>query len=157
MARFFLTIVILAAATRLAGLFLPAVVVTGSTGLPVRFSIAETVWDLMTKQEFLLGFMVVLFSVVLPFTKFVTQACLWRRVRAGTRPTFGWLRALESFGRWSTADVLVIAIAVVMVSRAGVADAGLDYGLLYVTGSLVLGVVIDSVLRKEVAKLDGEA
>ena len=45
---------------------------------------------------------------------------------------------LEFFGRWSSADVLLIAIAIVVAKSSGIAGARMEYGLWFFAASIVL-------------------
>ncbi|MEX2454509.1 MAG: paraquat-inducible protein A [Rhodospirillaceae bacterium] len=129
---------LLAAAALVLGVYLPVVEVRNLAIFSTRFSIAEAAWQLLADRQYLLGAVIVVFSVVFPLGKILAAAALYvRLLRRGTPPD-RWVGWLEFFGRWSSADVLLVAIAIVVAKSSGVADARMEIGLWFFAASIVL-------------------
>lgn len=120
------------------GVFLPVVEVSNLAIFASRFSIAEAAWELVADEQYLLGVVVFVFSVVFPLGKILAALALWRRYKnTGTAPG-RWIGWLEFFGRWSCADVLLIAIAIVVAKTSGIANARMEIGMWFFAASIVL-------------------
>jgi paraquat-inducible protein A len=78
------------------------------------------------------------FSIVFPVIKITLAWAIWHHADA-TRPHFRlFLKLLIFSGRWSMADVFIIATAIMIAKIAGFADATSEPGLFYFMGSLAL-------------------
>jgi paraquat-inducible protein A len=120
------------------GVFLPAVEVSNLAIFASRFSIAEAAWELLADEQYLLGFVVIVFSVLFPLGKILAAAALWQRYKnTGTAPG-RWIGRLEFFGRWSCADVLLVAMAIVVAKTSGIANARMEIGMWFFAASIVL-------------------
>lgn len=136
--RLILPTLLLAAAALVLGVLLPAVEVRNLVFFSSRFSIGEAAWQLFADRQYLLGVVIVVFSVVFPFGKILAAGALYVRLwQRGTAPD-RWIGWLEFFGRWSSADVLLIAIAIVVAKSSGIAGARMEYGLWFFAASIVL-------------------
>lgn len=136
--RLIFPILLLAAVSLALGVFLPVVEVSNLAIFATRFSIAEAAWELVADEQYLLGAVITVFSVGFPLGKILVAAVLWRRYRAdGTAPG-NWIGRLEFFGRWSCADVLLVAIAIVVAKTSGLADAKMEIGMWFFAASIVL-------------------
>ena len=120
------------------GVFMPVVEVSNLAIFSSRFSIAEAAWELVADEQYLLGFVVIVFSVVFPLGKILAAAALWQRFKkTGTAPG-RWIGWLEFFGRWSCADVLLVAMAIVVAKTSGIANARMEIGMWFFAASIVL-------------------
>lgn len=130
------------------GVLLPVVVVDNLLIFANRFSIAEAAWQLLVDEQYLLGAVIAIFSVVFPAGKIVAAAILYLRlVGSGIAPE-KWIGRLEFFGRWSSADVLLVAIAIVVAKSSGIANARMEIGLWFFAASIVLtGVAVHRLRR----------
>ena len=146
--RLILPLLLIAAVALAAGILLPVVEVTNLAIFASRFSIAEAAYQLLLDGQYLLGFVIAVFSVVFPFGKIVSAAVLYLRLkRTGAQPGRA-LGLLEFFGRWSSADVLLVAIAIVVAKTSGIANAKMEIGLWFFAGSIVLtGVALHRLRR----------
>lgn len=136
--RLILPVLLLATMCLGLGVFLPAVEVSNLAIFATRFSIAEAAWELIADEQYLLGIVIVVFSVVFPLGKIFAASVLWRRFRrTGTMPG-RWIGRLEFFGRWSSADVLLVAIAIVVAKSSGIANARMEIGMWFFAASIVL-------------------
>jgi paraquat-inducible protein A len=147
-------ILLLATAALALGVSLPVVEVSNLAIFANRFSIAEAAWRLLMDEQFLLGTVIVVFSVIFPFGKIVAAAVLWLRLRTGGEISRRWIAALEFFGRWSCADVLLVAIAIVVTKSTGVADARMEIGIWFFAGSILLTAVGVHRLKGQLRKVD---
>ena len=151
--RLILPLLLIAAVALAAGILLPVVEVTNLAIFASRFSIAEAAYQLLLDGQYLLGFVIAVFSVVFPFGKIVSAAVLYLRLkRTGAQPGRA-LGLLEFFGRWSSADVLLVAIAIVVAKTSGIANAKMEIGLWFFAGSIVLTGVALHRLRRASASI----
>jgi paraquat-inducible protein A len=118
--------------------FLPVVEVSNLAIFSSRFSIAEAAWELVADEQYLLGIVVIVFSAIFPLGKILVALVLWQRFRkTGTAPG-RWIGCLEFFGRWSCADVLLVAMVIVVAKTSGIANARMDIGMWFFAASVVL-------------------
>ena len=120
------------------GITLPVMRVTELWIFENEFSIVGGIFKLWSEGEALLAGVVAAFSIAFPVIKITLAWAIWHHADA-TRPHFRlFLRLLVISGRWSMADVFVIATAIMIAKIAGFADATSEAGLWYFTGSLAL-------------------
>ena len=133
------------------GVFLPVVEVSNLAIFSSRFSIAEAAWELLKDEQYLLGLVIIVFSVVFPLGKILAALVLWQRfIKTGAAPG-RWVGWLEFFGRWSCADVLLVAMAIVVAKTSGIADARMDTGMWFFAASIVLMGIGVYLLKKATA------
>ena len=120
------------------GITLPVMTVTELWVFENAFSILEGIRQLWIKDEALLSVLVAAFSIAFPVLKISLACLMWLRADA-SRPYFRFFRHLLAVsGRWSMADVFIIATAIMIAKIAGFADATSEAGLYYFMGSLAL-------------------
>ncbi len=120
------------------GITLPVMTVTELWIFENQFSILEGIRQLWIEDEALLCVLVAAFSIAFPVFKIGLACMMWLRADT-TRPYFRhFQRLLTVSGRWSMADVFVIATAIMIAKIAGFADATSESGLYYFMGSLAL-------------------
>jgi paraquat-inducible protein A len=136
--RLILPALVLATVCLALGIFLPVVEVSNLAIFASQFSIAEAAWELLADEQYLLGVVIIVFSVVFPFGKIVTAAILWRHFKNSGVTESRWIGRLEFFGRWSCADVLLVAIAIVVVKTSGIASARMEIGMWFFAASIIL-------------------
>lgn len=131
------------------GITLPVMTVTELWVFDNEFSIIGGIRQLWVADEPLLAGVVAAFSIAFPVAKMSLAWAIWHHVRA-SRPRFRlFLKLLAVSGRWSMADVFIIATAIMIAKIAGFADAASEPGLYYFMGSLAL--VTAATLRIEQA------
>ena len=92
------------------GLTLPALETTHFAFWSDQHSILSFSWALLRGEEYVLASFVLAFSVAFPTAKL---AWMWKlQFSRNTRPDKARLHILEALGKWSMADVLVIALIV---------------------------------------------
>jgi paraquat-inducible protein A len=133
------------------GIFLPVVEVSNLAIFSSRFSIAQAAWELLNDEQYLLGFVVIVFSVVFPLGKILAALVLWQRFRKTGAAPGRWIGRLEFFGRWSCADVLLVAMAIVVAKTSGIADARMEIGLWFFAASIALMGIGVYLLKKATA------
>lgn len=142
--RSILPLLLSAAAALALGVGLPVVEVQNLAIFATRFSIAEAAWQLLVDEQYLLGVVVIVFSVVFPLGKIVVAFVVFLRAGRGEREgraAVGWIRRLEFFGRWSCADVMLVAIAIVVTKSTGIASARMEIGLWFFAASILLTAI----------------
>ena len=136
--RLILPVLLLAAVSLALGVFLPVVEVSNLAIFANRFSIAEAAWELVADGQYLLGIVIVVFSVVFPLGKILAATLLWMRFQKTRTAPGRWIGWLEFFGRWSCADVLLVSIAIVVAKTSGIANARMEIGMWFFAASIVL-------------------
>ena len=139
--RLILPLLLLATVSLALGVFLPVVEVRNLAIFANRFSIAEAAWQLLVDEQYLLGTVIIVFSVIFPFGKILAATALLLRYRLRGDGPAGWIGRLEFCGRWSCADVLLVAIAIVVAKSSGIANARMEIGLWFFAASIVLTAV----------------
>lgn len=132
------------------GITAPMLTVLAYSNLPVlgtvvfRYdtkSILSTVGQLVETRNVLLGGLIALFSIVLPLAKMSLMATALAPVADGVR---GWsLRAMHAVGRWSMADVFVVAVLVAFLalSKDEYSDARVGLGLYFFAAYCLLSMI----------------
>ena len=99
------------------GLLVPAIETRQLGWLRDDHSLAGLVWGLANQDQLWLALTVGLFSIAFPLTKLVW---MWRLQFSRARPASSTaLRALEALGKWSMADVLIVAMTVFTLQGSG--------------------------------------
>lgn len=144
-------ILALAAASLGLGVFLPVVEISNLVVFADSFSIAEAAWQLLAEGEYLLGAAIAAFSAAFPLGKIAAAGVLWRRLAAGRGADPRWIGRLEFMGRWSCADIVIVAVAIVATKRTGLAEATMEIGLWFFAASVLLTAAAVRRLRRDIA------
>ena len=120
------------------GVFLPVVEVRNLVIFANRFSIMEAAWQLLIDEQYLLGLVVIVFSIVFPFGKIMVAAIVWARFRNTGDISLTWISRLEFLGRWSCADVLLVAMVIVVAKASGIAGASMEIGMWFFAAAIPL-------------------
>ena len=88
-----------------------------------KVSIFSGVLDLLNGQEYVLAFIVFSISVVAPIVKIVMALNVWRRVPVNSEEFARWLGRIDLVSKWAMAEVLVVALLVVLVKASSLANA----------------------------------
>ncbi|MBI2519689.1 MAG: paraquat-inducible protein A [Bdellovibrio sp.] len=92
-----------------------------SVGLDKNRSILSTVKDLYDDDRKFVAFLILLFSVLVPFIKIVLL--LWALLVAKMPQKEKFFEFVNSIGKWSMADVFVVAIFIAYLSTTGQGSA----------------------------------
>jgi hypothetical protein len=113
---------------------------------PRSFSLAGGIIHLFREHEFLIGAIILLFSIVFPAAKLATLALSFRR---GHPSVHRRLHLLEQLGKWSMLDVFVIAALVVCFKGfPGGSHVQVDWGIYVFGASVVLSMVATHALKQ---------
>ena len=134
------------------GVFLPVVEVRNLVLFSNRFSIIGASRELIMDEQYLLGLVVIVFSVVFPFGKILLSALAWARFRKTGTVSLKWISRLDFLSRWSCADVLLVAMAVVVAKASGIADATMEIGLWFFAATIPLTALVIHRVKKAAKK-----
>lgn len=120
------------------GVFFPFFHVTKFWIFGSAVSVVGGIITLFREGEYFLFTVLTLFTLVFPAIKLGLLAIIWLEREhdlAKVRRLHGWV---ESLGKWSMLDVFVVAILIVAMKSAAVAEIHLGVGLYLFTFSVVL-------------------
>ena len=121
------------------GLFAPAIETRHLGWLRDDHSLAGLVWGLASRDQIWLALTVGLFSIAFPLTKLVW---MWRlQFRRGVPPGPTALRWLERLGKWSMADVLIVALTVFTLQGSGWLGAQPEIGIAVFAAATVIAML----------------
>ncbi len=131
--------VLIAAAVLLfgTGIFFPFFHVTKFWVFGSAVSVVGGIITLFHEGEYFLFTVLTLFTLVFPCVKLALLGIIWLERKhdlARVRRLHGWV---ESLGKWSMLDVFVVAILIVAMKSAAVADIRIGPGLYLFTLSVV--------------------
>lgn len=106
-----------------------------------RISVIQALEVLWERGQFLLFFIMLIFSMLLPLVKLFLALILWRAVDARRKKFETSLKRAEILGRWSMLDVFLIALAVAAVNLSLIANVHLHWGLYALVGGIVLSLI----------------
>ena len=150
--RLVLPLLVLAVISLALGVFLPVVEVRNLAIFSNRFSIMEASWELLADQQYLLGVVVIVFSIVFPFGKILAAGIVWARFRRTGEMSLTWIARLEFLGRWSCADVLLVAMAIVVAKASGIAGASMEIGMWFFAATIPLTAWAVHLVKKSSAE-----
>ena len=133
-------LLVVAAATLVLGLTLPILDVEKFVFWESNYSVVTGVANLFDANEYLLGFVILLFSIVFPIAKLGVPATLWWG-KFTHEQRFGLLRRLEQVGRWSMLDVFAVAILVVAGKLGMVADVRARVGIYLFAAAILVSML----------------
>lgn len=121
------------------GLFAPAIETRQLGWLRDDHSLAGLVWGLAGQDQIALALTVGLFSIAFPLTKLVW---MWRlQFRRDEPPGPAALRWLERLGKWSMADVLIVAMTVFILQGSGWLGAQPEIGIAVFAAATVIAML----------------
>lgn len=137
--RLVLTLIILAAGLCLyRGITLPIIKLTKLYVWTDEHSLSSAVLALYTDGETFLAGVVLVFSIMLPTVKLSYLLVLASLPEASLRERRKTLRWVESIGKWSMHDVLILALTIVYLKSSGLSKATSMPGAQYFAASVVL-------------------
>lgn len=120
------------------GVFFPFFHVTKFWVFDDAVSVVGGIITLFREGEYFLFAVLTLFTLVFPCVKLGLLGVVWLEREhdlARVRRLHGWV---ESLGKWSMLDVFVVAILIVAMKSAAVADISIGFGLYLFTFSVVV-------------------
>jgi paraquat-inducible protein A len=149
------------------GLFLPAVEMRPSFGLvvdellrstrskwidPQQYSIISGVWALLSDGDYVLGVIILLFSIVFPIVKLCVQAAKIKAafsIEPSEKTENKWSKFVTIMANWSMLDVFVIAIMVIGFKKFPGGTVIHNQIGVYFFGASVLLLLISQYLLKQ--------
>lgn len=119
------------------GIFFPFFHVTKFWVFDSAVSVVSGIITLLREGEYFLFAVLTLFTLVFPCVKLGLLAVIWLERRHDLTRVRRLHRWVESWGRWSMLDVFVVAILIVAMKSAAVADIHLGLGLYLFTFSVI--------------------
>ena len=150
--RLVLPLLVLAVISLALGVFLPVVEVRNLAIFSNRFSIMEASWELLADQQYLLGVVVIVFSIVFPLGKILAAGIVWASFRRTGEMSLTCIARLEFLGRWSCADVLLVAMAIVVAKASGIAGASMEIGMWFFAATIPLTAWAVHLVKKSSAE-----
>lgn len=133
------------------GIALPIMTVTKFAIFTTDYSIAKIIINLLTGYDVLLAVIVFGFSIAGPYYKFDQLWRVWRRHDATGEMARKAIRRLDLIGRWSMADVFIVAIAVVIAKTGGFfANAHVGIGLYFFAASALGSMLLGQFLKSKI-------
>lgn len=115
---------------------------------PTTYSLISGISSLLTGGNFLIGVVVLLFSVVFPVWKLGVYWAALARIRRGL-PAGAPIRLVHQLGKWSMLDVFVLAVLVVAVKGLpGGSRVLIEWGAAAFCASVLLSIYISLHLRE---------
>lgn len=112
--------------------------------LEQKRSILGTVFNLLEKKRFFVGIMIFAFSVFIPFAK--GAMVLFANMKAGQKHRKLLLSVVEKIGKWSMADVYVVAIFLAFLATV---DNGVDFEKKVPLMGMVIPIKINSLMTSK--------
>lgn len=130
-----------AAAALVSGLLLPVMEVDKFFLFTRKFSIMDSLVQLIDAREYFLTAVIFVFTVAFPVAKLVYAAYLWARVSVSDPGFERRLHLMDMLGRWSMLDVLLLAIAVASIKMSVVGSAHANPGLYLFATAIILAMI----------------
>jgi paraquat-inducible protein A len=109
------------------------------------FSLLSGLQQLMANRQFLIVFVIALFSICVPIVK---GAVIW--IAASPRaPRTRLLKIADRFGKWSMLEVFVAALLIIALKLGPVVDTTLHYGAYLLAASVLLSGLASQFLAYE--------
>jgi paraquat-inducible protein A len=134
------------------GVFFPFFHVTKFWVFDDAVSVVGGIITLFREGEYFLFTVLTLFTLVFPCVKLGLLAVIWLEREhdlARVRRLHGWV---ESLGKWSMLDVFVVAILIVAMKSAAVADISIGFGLYLFTFSVIVTQIASAWVARHLAK-----
>lgn len=133
------------------GLCLPILRVDRFFVFSKPFSILDSLVALAETGEYFLFSIILCFTVVFPTAKIGWATALWGWVDVSSRRFQRTVEILDTLGKWSMLDVMLLAIAVASIKLSLVGDAEANPGLYLFCGAIITAMA-GSVWLKSAAK-----
>jgi paraquat-inducible protein A len=146
--RFFLGLLTLAAvATLVLGITQPAIQLTKLYLWTDQHSILSAIYALYLDNEYFLAGLIFLFSVIIPSLKLIYLLVVSTLATPHPAHRERAVERLESLGKWSMMDVLVLALMVFYINASAIADATALPGVYLYTASVFLTMMAYTIAK----------
>ena len=119
------------------GLFFPFFTVTKLWIFSNAVSVVGGLMTLFQEREYFLFTVLTLFTIVFPLVKLGLLGIIWLEREHDLARVRRLHHRVESLGKWSMLDVFVVAILIVVMKSAAVADIRISTGLYLFTFSVI--------------------
>ncbi len=143
-----ITLLILSLFSFLLGILLPMFSMQTFWIFEHQFSIVGGVYQLIVNYEILLAIILILFSIVLPLYKYYLMG-RYVLLRTTLEEQLRLVSQLQHIGKWSMAEVFVIAIFVVVFKVGSMASVSTHIGLYLFSASIILSLILSHTIMKE--------
>ena len=138
---------VISAVLLITGLLLPCITLKELVFWKSTFSVLTGIQSLFTEGHFILGIIIVLFSVLFPFFKLIVLSVLWY-LPLGETQRNSYIHWLGILGKWSMLDVFVVAITIVITKLSGLAHAEPRIGIYFFFGAILLAMIATERIEK---------
>lgn len=145
-------LLLLAGGLLFAGLTLPLLTLEKFYVFSNTVSLWSALQQLWLEREWGLLLLVGAFSVVFPFIKLILLAMIWNLESGSGERHRRHLRWLETYSRWSMLDVFVVALLVVSVKLGVLAEAHVQEGIYFFSGSVILTMLLSNWVGRHAAE-----
>lgn len=129
------------------GLFLPILEVERFFLFSNPFSIIDSLVALIETEEYFLFGVIFCFTVVFPVTKLGWAAVLWARVDVASPSFDRMVDILDTLGKWSMLDVMLLAVAVASIKFSLVGEAHANPGLYLFCAAIIAAMALSHWLK----------
>ena len=133
-----------AAGLLISGWLIPIMTVRRLFFFEDHVSVLQALEVLLERGQYLLFFIILIFSMIFPLVKILLSWRLWRGQDAFAEKFERRLGWAEILGRWSMLDVFLMAIAVAAVNFSLIADVHLHWGLYVLSAGIVLSMLVST-------------
>lgn len=134
-------ILVLSAVLLVLGLYLPILRVDRFFLFSRPFSIVDSLVALLETDEYFLFTVIFCFTVIFPVTKLAWAIVLWARIDVHDPRFDRTIEILDTLGKWSMLDVMLLAVGVASIKLSLVGGAHANPGLYLFCGAIILAMV----------------
>jgi paraquat-inducible protein A len=136
------------------GIFFPFFHVTKFWMFHDAVSVVSGILALLHEGEYFLFVVLTLFTLLFPCVKLGLLAVIWAEREHNLVRVRRWHRWVEHLGKWSMLDVFVVAILIVALKSASVAELHIGAGLYLFTFSVIATQVASSLVATLLERAD---
>ncbi len=134
-----------------AGIFFPFFSVTKLWVFKDAVSVFGGIITLFHEGEYFLFAILTLFTLVFPVVKLSLLAVIWAERKHDLEKVRSLHHKVESLGKWSMLDVFVVAVLIVVMKSAGVAQVHIGSGVYLFTFSVILAQLAAAWISRQIA------
>jgi len=134
--------IILAASLFIFGIFSPLMTVTKFYIFDDEISIISGLGTMFEKGEYLLFFVIGIFSIIIPIIKLILLSVIWNSSFPKGESWQKNLHRMSKYGKWSMLDVFVVSVFFVAIKLGMVMQVELHMGLYSFCASIIMSMII---------------
>jgi paraquat-inducible protein A len=154
---FLLSIIFTSILCLIIGIFTPILMLVSTGNFPVigrtvlQFEsrgIIDTIIRLFKSGNFIVGVLILLFSVLIPITKTIVMFMVSLKEPP---KAYSWVKIIKDIGKWSMADVMIVALLLAFFALDGeqMTRARLQVGVYFFAGYVILSMVASHFISHE--------